>query len=223
MARMMKFYPVLTIAALVMMIFGYVWMHVPLSVIAQGGSAVYQRLSVLGEVRLTDNQIQEAEIDIDNVPTDGLFLKWDNGAGKLMWGEVGFDTGDWSNPPGALDLSFVNCPDTPGGPPASIMARSFFQESHSIVTAVMATQTRPVLSYDLTLAGRVDGSATMTIFRIDSASQLIFSQPFTADNVRVRVTGMSSPLASGPVAVGIRSNKILSICTGISSVSMVPM
>ena len=223
MARMTRFYPLLIVSALLALIVGYGEGLV--SVIAQGGSAVYERLSVLGEVRLTDNQIQEAEMDIDNVPTDGLFLKWDNGAGKLMWGEVGFDTGDWSNPPGT-SLA-LNCPDTPGDPGViGERGRSLSQNSNT-ATAVMSTQLRPVLSYDVTfreinpLSGNL--IVAMYLFEIDSGRMLIFSQSGGNPPITMRVTGVTAPLPSGPIALRLTNNENMVLCEKISSVSMVPM
>ena len=43
-------------------------------------------LTVTGDTVLAADSIQEAEIDIDNAPTDDYFLQWDQTAGKPMWG-----------------------------------------------------------------------------------------------------------------------------------------
>ena len=107
------------------------------------------RLTVTGDTVLAADSIQEAEIDIDNAPTDDYFLQWDQASGKPQWAEIGFNRGDWSSRGNASNA----CPDTPGdtaGSGRAINLTGINDSDWPITTATLLTTAEPVLQYDLT-------------------------------------------------------------------------
>ena len=181
-------------------------------------------LTVSGNALLPSNSIQEAEIDIDNAPTDDYFLQWDQTSGKPTWQEIGFDIGDWSN----LDSSpSANCPDSVGSTTAGSGPWGLlnFNADLSIweMTSVLAVASKPVLTYDITYLGTQ--AITVLYIQHNGGEKTLLFQSTAASGTFRRVTGISTSLESGPVAVlfgrRITPNVAVYICTAISSVAMV--
>ena len=178
-------------------------------------------LTVTGDTDLADDSIQEAEIDIDNAPTNLYFLQWDQAAGKPTWAEIGFDTATFS---GAPDTSAGTCPTTAGGVDANGPWAALRPNSQAV--SIFATASKPFLNYDLTLMIDQSGSTTsverLFVMDTDGARQMVGLAAISTVEFN-RTTGKTAAYASGPLGFVLQPNRLeYRLCHEISSVWMTP-
>ena len=199
----------------------YVELRLPESAFAQGLDAVYRRLSVVVDVRLPANSIQEAEIDIDNAPTDDFVLTWDDQAGKPTWRTIGFDSSDWSG--FTFPTTFIPpvCPTVAGG--SLITDRGYLMSwLRPILSAILVTDRKSYLNYDYTFyrPGPVANASNyifiQTSFKGVNTIHAVGQGP---GRTTTRVTGKTDSLAVGPTAVvmGKEQQQNIYFCPLVSS------
>ena len=144
--------------------------------------------------------------------------------GDGTWGTlpIGFDTADFSDFSGQI-ISQQNCPTTPGGTDTGGPSRSS-RYSNLATVSVLSTTIKPRLQYDVTV--RTTNPTTEALLTISSqTSEITAVAQVTYMSVGfVRMTGITSDLASGPwsfVVTVEQSGNAITFCPEISSIEMI--